>query len=1407
MTKRARKRTAVLCAAITFVVIAALGGSALRGVQRERLLARSLAQGLAAHKGKDYPLALTRLAYYVGRRPGDGPAILVLADSRWKTPTENGKHLVLASRYALAAADAMPGDPAPLEMLLALYGEMNYLSERVEIADRLLRINERHGPALRARAESFLLQGAKDKALSAAVAWSDKVPDDANAHRARIAAMRLAGSPAHDIGAYADRAVAHRPDDIRFIVFQAEVHLLVLNDRAAAAAAIHRALQAEPSDSSSLSLLLRLLDNYGLEQDDPSLAGQAERLLSGVPKDPALAADIAAIAAKRDFKLGKAPDAAARFADMAAAPGRVSDPALGIAAFLLGLEPPHSPPAPILGVLRVRDTPVSTAWLTCLDGLALLQGSDAPGARRKFAGAAAADPSNDMARYFAAQADLQVGEWRRAASILNDLASDDPSWAIARLSLVSVLLSRNQLGDALTQARAAFAAHPRLAEGLRLCEAAVGVAEMTREDTDAKEAERLLTSLAGADPGEPTVLALRARLDLHTGRIDSARHAAEQLFQVRSIPTADPLVSLAAAFRAVDPGLSNRLLERASAIEPDNPDVVYAMAVNTASTDPERAERMLSERISSRPPHSADRLAYQKRLAIFLEQRKDPRSPALLRQVAAENPGDPAPQSLLLDAASSWSDESQVAPAIERYRALCGDDSSQWRTYEARRLLAFVASGDRASRAVQLLVPVVASEPRNAPALALLAEANRVLGDAGKSIEYLSRAVDAEPNNPAYYPPLISGLERASRHPDAARRLSEFAKIADLAPELRRRRAQLLAAQSQWSAAASDYEQFAGSEDAADRAAYADALAHAGRIEQAGAVFADLLNAPSPSAAVILAAAEFAASQGEVDRGGTLLDRLPPAMPASERLAIRATYFERHLRPQAAAKLYLEAASGGDPDRAADLALCLLRQGKAQDAANTTTAALQRAPGHRRLAALANISKIKLGGSVASGSLATTLGALVTDADPVATEQWLHAVLFLDAQPPDRARYIDETTALTRSFPTFYPAWHGLVLARLEDRDASAATDAARKALDAMPADPRAARLASLALSLCGKLDEAVDAAAAWSRLTRADPYEADNEIARLQLLRHRPADGLAALARWSDRIIAEADHSPEKLENYAAILAQTGADPQARALLWERALGSPAWASSYLRVARTCENDPDLQRRWYADAQRLAKDAPATLLLASSWYDLALHSKSPDDHARVIAALSQLQTQDNPPPLAHDAFMLRASSHEARGEIEQAARMYRGAIRLSPGDAIALNNLAFLLFRSGGPTEEALDLARRSVAEADRKRLPELSRASSLDTLGCILCKMNRTDEAREAFEHALKLSPGLIDLWVGLAEAQVQGNRLADARASMDRIESFIRKGGPAEGPVADRIDRLRARIHTESRKTAPG
>jgi len=62
-------------------------------------------------------------------------------------------------------------------------------------------------------------------------------------------------------------------------------------------------------------------------------------------------------------------------------------------------------------------------------------------------------------------------------------------------------------------------------------------------------------------------------------------------------------------------------------------------------------------------------------------------------------------------------------------------------------------------------------------------------------------------------------------------------------------------------------------------------------------------------------------------------------------------------------------------------------------------------------------------------------------------------------------------------------------------------------------------------------------------------------------------------------------------------------------------------------------------------------------------------------------------------------------------------------------------------------------------------------------------------------------------VELWVGLAEAQLLGNHLADARASLARIDSLKGAQGRSNGTLTDRVDRLRARIGAEGRKPASG
>lgn len=80
-----------------------------------------------------------------------------------------------------------------------------------------------------------------------------------------------------------------------------------------------------------------------------------------------------------------------------------------------------------------------------------------------------------------------------------------------------------------------------------------------------------------------------------------------------------------------------------------------------------------------------------------------------------------------------------------------------------------------------------------------------------------------------------------------------------------------------------------------------------------------------------------------------------------------------------------------------------------------------------------------------------------------------------------------------------------------------------------------------------------------------------------------------------------------------------------------------------------------------------------------------------------------------------------------------EAADAYRRAVAIEPGNADALNNLAWAYHELGANLDEAATLCRRAA------ELRPSHRAYYLDTLGSVLFKQGKRNEAAAAFEAAL--------------------------------------------------------------------
>lgn len=196
--------------------------------------------------------------------------------------------------------------------------------------------------------------------------------------------------------------------------------------------------------------------------------------------------------------------------------------------------------------------------------------------------------------------------------------------------------------------------------------------------------------------------------------------------------------------------------------------------------------------------------------------------------------------------------------------------------------------------------------------------------------------------------------------------------------------------------------------------------------------------------------------------------------------------------------------------------------------------------------------------------------------------------------------------------------------------------------------------------------------------------------------------------------------------------------------------------------------------------------DSGEALLLSA---DVLLAQARPDALAAargLYERAAQLLPNDARPRLGL-AILLQQT-----GELDQAERLYRRVIELEPGQAVALNNLAWLLSRDRGKSGEAETLAQRAVQLGPQN-------ADYYDTLGSVLLRLvGRESDALAAFESCARLAPANSALraraLLRVAALQTQAGRLEAARAALDAAAAIDQAVGALSAEERGELARLR-------------
>lgn len=243
-------------------------------------------------------------------------------------------------------------------------------------------------------------------------------------------------------------------------------------------------------------------------------------------------------------------------------------------------------------------------------------------------------------------------------------------------------------------------------------------------------------------------------------------------------------------------------------------------------------------------------------------------------------------------------------------------------------------------------------------------------------------------------------------------------------------------------------------------------------------------------------------------------------------------------------------------------------------------------------------------------------------------------------------------------------------------------------------------------------------------------PHAQRVEVMGRSVFQQALAQGPPALDAADKIANALAARSPGLAWMRSAVLARRGQPDQALALCLETA-----------RVAQG-HNRVDMARV----ASEVALDPGATA----------------DQFAKAEAVLATVKSSG--PPHA-DLLVIEGMLRHHRGQYEEEARLCREALDIDPKNAIAQNNLAWVLSEGLNRPAEGLEHIEALIAQIGRA--PGL-----LDSRGVILLRLNRTDQAIADLQEAARSQP-IGPVYFHLARAYLQAGWALEFREARDQAK----------------------------------
>lgn len=304
-----------------------------------------------------------------------------------------------------------------------------------------------------------------------------------------------------------------------------------------------------------------------------------------------------------------------------------------------------------------------------------------------------------------------------------------------------------------------------------------------------------------------------------------------------------------------------------------------------------------------------------------------------------------------------------------------------------------------------------------------------------------------------------------------------------------------------------------------------------------------------------------------------------------------------------------------------------------------------------------------------------------------------------------------------------------------------------------------------------------------------------DAELAYVRLFEHylqqkSASQALKVLNTWSsadpESVVGRTFYAQVMIEARQPVLAEGMLNDLLRGHADDRDV-----LTAYLRLCAQGERLPQGIER----LEEIRRQDPRNGAVVQVLFAVYTERGDPAAVERLLSATTEA-AEGSPNLLYYVAQMYHASQRA-----DAAKRLLERALATDPGHVPAANDLAYFWSESGENLARGEELARRAVAA-------EPHNSAYLDTLGWVLYKRGRFDEARRYLEQAVSISPPpdpvLLD---HLGDAAYRAGDPAAAVANWQKASNLLRT--PTPGVVSERPehDELRRKLQVKLQQRLNG